>query len=102
MDWVLSFSVIFCNYLIGKKYKNGWLLNAVIAVAWVIYAIVVLNPPQYGLVVASVFNFLISLRNYYLWWLEEFDSKMNWYKSQLQEIQDDLEEYLNQYKEVKK
>lgn len=59
MDWVLSTLVLAGNHLIGRKSKIGWWILCINSLAWVFYALAILDPPQYGLVPSAVINFFI-------------------------------------------
>lgn len=71
MDWVLSTLVLLGNYLVGKKLKWGWIILAINSIGWVYYALVVLNPPQYGLVPSAIINFFITAWSAYKWFKDE-------------------------------
>lgn len=66
MDWVLSFLVIFGNWLLTKKNRWGWVVMGVNSVGWIIYAFM-LEPNQYGLIPAAAINFVISVKGVYEW-----------------------------------
>jgi hypothetical protein len=71
MDWILSCLTIVGNSLIGRKIKWGWIVMGVCTLMWIYYAVFILNPPQYGLVPASVVTFIISVVSAIKWFRED-------------------------------
>ena len=70
MDWLLSILTIIMNGLLGKKIKWGWILMIVISFLWIYYAIN-LNPPQYGLIPATIANLIIAIPSAIKWFRED-------------------------------
>jgi len=73
MDWILSGLVVLGNFLIGRKIKWGWIIMIINSLAWVFYALVILHPPQYGLVPSAMINFGISIGSAIKWFREDKD-----------------------------
>lgn len=71
MDWVLSGLVVLGNFLVGRKLKWGWVIMAVNSLAWIYYALLYLDPPQYGLVPSAMLNFLVSVISAIKWFKED-------------------------------
>lgn len=71
MDWILSGLVLVGNFTIGKKLKWGWMILSINSLGWVIYAIWILDPPQWGLVPSAIINFFICSANVWKWFREE-------------------------------
>ena len=71
MDWILSTLVLAGNILIGRKVKWGWIVMIANSIAWVYYAWVVLEPPQYGLIPSAVINLFISAAAAWKWFRED-------------------------------
>jgi hypothetical protein len=67
MDWILSGLVLIGNYMVGKKLKWGWIILAINSLGWVYYALIILAPPQYGLVPSAILNFFITGKAAYNW-----------------------------------
>ncbi len=66
MDWILSAFTILGNWLTGKKIPFGWIILAAGAFLWIYYALS-LNPPQYGLIPASLINLALCGINAWKW-----------------------------------
>lgn len=73
MDWFLSVLVVFGAFLLGRKNKWGWIVMIVNTIGWAIYAIWILDPPQWGLVPASVINFVIAVTAAFKWFREDLE-----------------------------
>ena len=73
MDWILSGLTILANGLIGRKIKWGWIVMCICTLIWIYYAVFMLNPPQYGLVPASVVTSIISVVSAIKWFREDID-----------------------------
>jgi len=71
MDWILSGLVVLGNFLVGKKIKWGWIVILINSLAWIYYALVVLHPPQYGLVPSAALNFAVALFSAVKWFRED-------------------------------
>ena len=71
MDWILSTLVLAGNILLGRKVKWGWIVMIVNSMAWVYYALAILDPPQFGLVPSAVVNFFISIAAAWKWFRED-------------------------------
>jgi Na+/proline symporter len=67
MDWALSVLIIIANLLVSKKNKYGWLVMAITNVLWILYALIILTPPQFGLLPAIVINLVISISGFRSW-----------------------------------
>lgn len=71
MDWILSTIVLLGNFMIGRKWKWGWIVIAVNSLLWVYYALWFLTPPQYGLVPSAIVNFFIAVFSARKWFKDD-------------------------------
>jgi hypothetical protein len=71
MDWILSALVVLTNILIGKKNKWGWIIGSITSFLWIVYALFILNPAQYGLVPSAILNLIISILSSIKWFKED-------------------------------
>lgn len=71
MDWILSTLTVIGNFLIGRKIKWGWIMFIGIGMLWLYYALYILNPPQYGLVPATIINIVIGISSTVKWFKED-------------------------------
>lgn len=64
MDWILSITTLLVNSSLGwyKGHYIVWILHAVNAAIWIVYA---LNIKQYGLILLSVITIIIDLFSAY-------------------------------------
>ena len=71
MDWILSSLVVLGNFMLGRKWKWGWIVMLVNSLAWIYYALEVLDPVQYGLVPSAALNFVVAGMSAYKWFKED-------------------------------
>lgn len=71
MDWVLSFLVLAGNFLLARKIKWGWVVMMANSLAWIYYALGVLDPQQFGLVPSAAINFVLSVMGAWKWFKED-------------------------------
>lgn len=71
MDWILSGLVLIGNFMIGRKWKWGWIVIAINSLAWVYYSLYILSPPQYGLVPSAILNFFVAGASAIKWFRED-------------------------------
>jgi len=71
MDWILSGLVVLGNFMVGRKWKWGWIVMLVNSLAWIYYAIYILNPQQWGLVPSAALNFIVAGASAYKWFRED-------------------------------
>lgn len=62
--WIALFFEMLGNWLIGDKYRWGFLVKIAGSVAWLIVAVM---SDIGGLTASAILGFIISSRNYYHW-----------------------------------
>ena len=75
MDWGLSMATVLANFFLGRKNVVGWIILEAVSILWIYYAIWILNPPQYGLLLSCVPYIFISGYNCYKWTKEKNESR---------------------------
>jgi hypothetical protein len=73
MDWILSGLVVLGNFMLGRKWKWGWIVMLINSLAWIYYALRILDPVQYGLVPSAALNFVVAGMSAYKWFKEDVD-----------------------------
>jgi hypothetical protein len=63
-SWILSAIGILSYYILGRKNRWGWVINAGYQIVWIIYAI---GTKQYGFIVVCIFFFVVAIKNFIEW-----------------------------------
>lgn len=65
MGWVATAVTLFGSYLVGEKYKGGFLCQIIGNTLWAIVGI--MRGPQYDLIFVSLAFVALYVRNYFVW-----------------------------------
>jgi len=63
-SWILSAIGIISYYILGRKNRWGWIINASYQLVWIIYALLT---HQYGFIIVCVFFFVVAMKNFFHW-----------------------------------
>lgn len=64
MSWFLTFYSLLGVWMVGRKWKSGWLVGLSCQVFWLYYA---LADKQYGFILSAVVFSVVYIVNYRKW-----------------------------------